>query len=118
MLKRIFATVSVSLIPALAFAQAYTPSQGLGGLFNFVNVILNRLVPLIISVAVVYFIYQVFRYTISNDEEARAKAKTDIIYGIIGLFVMVSVWGLVAILQTTFGTNGVTSNIGSQLPQF
>jgi succinate dehydrogenase hydrophobic anchor subunit len=117
MVKRISAIVLASLVPMFALAQSYQPGLGIGGLFNFASEILNRVVPLIIAVAVVFFIYQVFRYTISSDEEARKAAKTDIIWGIVGLFIMVSVWGLVAILQSTFGTSNVTSSIGQQLPQ-
>jgi hypothetical protein len=117
MMKRIAAAVTMSAFPLMALAQSYTPGQGIGGLFNFVGVVLNRIVPLLISVAIVYFIWQVFQYTIAGDEEKKAQAKTHIIYGIVGLFVMVSVWGLVAILQSTFGTSGVTGSIGQQLPQ-
>jgi hypothetical protein len=101
----------------MALAQSYAPNQGIGGLFTFVGGILNRVVPLLIALAVVYFIWQVFAYTIAGDEEKKKEAKTHIIWGIVGIFIMVSVWGLVAILQSTFGTSGVQENIGSQIPQ-
>ena len=116
-MKKIVAMVTVSAFPVLALAQSYQPGLGIVGLFNFVSVILNRLVPLIIACAVVYFIWEVFQYTIAGDEVKKKAAKTGIIYGIVGIFVMVSVWGLVAILQSTFGTGGVTGNIGQQIPQ-
>jgi len=116
-MKRILAIVLVGISPIIALAQAYSPNQGVSGLFNFAGGILNRAVPLIIALAVVYFIWQVFRYAVAANEEDKGKAKTQMIWGIVGIFVMVSIWGLVAILQSTFGTSGVTGNIGNQLPQ-
>ena len=116
-MKKVLASALVGLTPLFALAQAYTPSQGLAGLFNFASIILNRAVPLIIALAVVFFIFNVFLYAVAGDEEKKKTAKTQMVWGIIGIFVMVSIWGLVAILQSTFGTSGVTGNIGNQLPQ-
>ena len=68
--------------------------------------ILEPIVYLLISVAVVVFLWGVVGYIKSSDsEEERIKAKDFIMYGIIGLFVIISVWGLVSILTGTFGTN-------------
>jgi len=65
--------------------------------------ILSPLVYLLISVAVIIFLWGVVKYIKSADsEEERIKAKDFIMYGIIGIFVMVSVWGLVNILSGTF----------------
>jgi len=116
-MKRIFASALVAVSPLVALAQGYAPNQGIMGLFTFAGAILNRVVPLLIALAVVYFIWQVFRYTIATDEETKKAAKGGLIWGIVGIFIMVSVWGLVAILQSTFGTSGVQENIGSQIPQ-
>ena len=40
---------------------------------------------------------------IAADEEKKGVAKEKMIYGIIALFVMVSVWGIVNVLSGTFG---------------
>ena len=114
-MKRILAIVLAGLSPMIALAQ-YNPSNGIGGLFILVGSWVKLALPLIISVAVVWFVYQVFRYAVAGDEEEKAKAKGQMIWGIVGIFVMVSVWGLVGILQSTFGTSGAGANIGSQLP--
>jgi hypothetical protein len=116
-MKRILAVVLASVSPLIVLAQTYQTSSGIGGLFTLAQGFLNKAVPLLISLAVVYFIYQVFRYAVAGNEEDKAKAKTHMIWGIVGIFIMVSVWGLVAILQSTFGTtSGGVGNIGSQLP--
>jgi len=58
---------------------------------------------MVIAIAVIIFLWGVVSYiTAGADEEKRATARSLMIYGIIGLFVMVSVWGLVAVLGRTF----------------
>lgn len=115
-MKRILVSALMGLSPIMALAQAYSPNQGIAGLFTFAGSVLNRIVPLIISLAVVYFLFYVFRYALA-EEDKKEDAKKHMVFGIIAIFVMVSVWGLVAILQSTFGTSGVTGTIGNQLPQ-
>lgn len=62
-------------------------------------------VPLIFGVAFVVFIWGVYTYFIqgAGNDEKRKEGRQFIIYGIIGFFVMVSVWGLVNIAVRTFG---------------
>ncbi len=107
MIRKVLAGLMASFLPAIAFAQ-YTPNQGVTGLIAFAHSLVNQILPLIIAIAVVYFIWQVFTYAIAANEEDKGKAKTHMIWGIVGIFVMVSVWGLVGILVSTFGTSGTT----------
>ncbi|OGI59793.1 hypothetical protein A2814_00385 [Candidatus Nomurabacteria bacterium RIFCSPHIGHO2_01_FULL_38_19] len=65
--------------------------------------ILNAVVPILVALGVVYFVYGVITYVIASDEEAKKKGRDRIIFGIIGLAVIVAVWGLVRILTRTFG---------------
>ncbi len=71
--------------------------------------ILNSIVPVLIALGVVYFVYGVITYVISSDEEAKKSGRDRIIYGIIGLAVIVGVWGLVRILTNTFGLSNTTN---------
>ena len=73
-------------------------------LLSYASCIINRsVIPLIMALAVVMFIWGVVQYVINSDEEAKKeKGKQFMIWGIIGLTVMVGVWGLVKILGTTF----------------
>lgn len=64
--------------------------------------ILSPVVPLLIGLAVVLFVYGVIKFMFSSGGEGREEGKDFMFWGIIGIFVMVSVWGLVAILQSTF----------------
>ncbi len=67
-------------------------------------IISESVIPLIFALAVAMFVWGVVQYVINSDEEAKkAKGKQFMIWGIIALTVMVSVWGLVKILGNTFG---------------
>lgn len=103
-MKKIFTTISLYMFPVLVLADESVTSAD--SLITKINSILKSILPIIISIAVIYFVYQVMMYTISGDEDKKAAAKDGMIYGIIGLFVMVSIWGLVAILSGTFGFTG------------
>ena len=100
------------LLPFLAFAQNNSCSggtlTGFQGLICKAGDIMSTLIPVLIILAVVYFIIGVIQYVISGDEEAKKKAKSHIIYGIIGLVVIVAMWGLVKIVTDTLGTQNVT----------
>jgi len=65
--------------------------------------LLNFVMPVLISIAVVWFIWGVIQYTISDDEEKKKKARGNIISGLIGLFVILSFWGIVYLIINTLG---------------
>lgn len=103
--------------PVFAFAQVQaTNAQSLGtGIIGLIN---NVAVPLIFAVAFIVFIWGVFQYFIAggHDEEKRETGKSLMLWGIIGFFIMVSVWGLVNILRGTFSFDN-RIDYGQQLPQ-
>ncbi|MBP6908356.1 MAG: hypothetical protein KBB75_00860 [Candidatus Pacebacteria bacterium] len=70
------------------------------------KVIINPLILFLFSIALVYFIYGLVQYFLSPDnEEVRKTSKTHMVWGVIGLFIMVSVFG---ILRLVLGTVGET----------
>ncbi len=99
-MKKFGIAIASLAFPLIAGAQSLTYFETL---LTQIRNILNMLLPIIIAAAVVYFVYGVARYVMSGDEAAKEAAKGKIIYGIIGLFVMVSVWGLVRILTNITG---------------
>ena len=75
----------------------------INGVLCKVSQILGAIVPVLIALGVVYFVWGVVSYMIGGDEEAKSKGRNKIIYGIIGLAVIIGVRGLVKILTNTFG---------------
>ncbi len=65
--------------------------------------ILNAIVPILIALGIVYFVWGVVSYVIASDEEAKTTGRDRMIFGIIGLAVIIAVWGLVHVLTATFG---------------
>ncbi len=93
------------LFSALLFvpfvASAAGSAQDLKSLIALITDLINRIVPLIFSMAVIVILWGVAQ-SISGSEEKRTEGKNIIIWGVIGLFAMVSIWGLVNILVGTF----------------
>jgi len=76
----------------------------IGNFFNFLScTLIKSVAPFLISLATVAFVYGIIQYFLNPDnEEKRKKGKSYMMWGIIALFVIVSVWGLVGILSNTF----------------
>jgi uncharacterized membrane protein YidH (DUF202 family) len=71
--------------------------------------LVNSVIILLIGLAMLYFIWGIVEFIgKSGDEEGRKEGKSKMIWGIIALFVIVSMWGLVGLLTNTFldGKNG------------
>ena len=82
---------------------AATDTSQLTGILTIVRLIFNTLIPIVITLGVVYFIWAVIQYTLNKTTEERAQARNHMIYGIIGLFVVVSIWGLIGFIGNTTG---------------
>ena len=78
--------------------------------------ILNALIPLIIGVALVGFLYGVAKFILcADDSSKREEGRQLMIWGVIGLFVMVSVWGIVNVVAQTFGIGASRSGLNLNL---
>lgn len=89
----------------------------LGGFLDLVNDILNATVPFLIGLGVFVIIYGVFGYiTHSADEEKRAEARQFVLWGIIGVFIMLSIWGLISVLTNTFFLDTNAPSVDSIFP--
>ncbi len=68
--------------------------------------IVSRAIPVLVALALLFFIWGVVRFiSSSGDEKAAEEGKSKMVWGIIALFVIVSVWGLVAFLNDVTGVN-------------
>ena len=78
-----------------------------GNILQFFSCTLIRsVVPLLFTLATAAFIWGIIQYFLNPDNEEKRKAgKSYMTWGIVALFIMVSMWGLVGILSNTFGIN-------------
>jgi len=95
----------MSVLPVLAFAQDAKPSLTFfTTLVNDVQSVVNLLVPLVIAIGLLLFIWGLVQYIVaSGDEAAKEEGRRKMVWGVIALFVIVSVWGLVALLNQLTG---------------
>jgi hypothetical protein len=113
----------LAVLPAVASAQEITDFKSLvAALVGMAN----SLVPVIFSIAGIVFIWGIVKFIAKADSEAeRAKGKQLMIWGIVGLAVMMSVWGLALLLKNSIfpcantpfgGGSGCASEGGDYIP--
>lgn len=95
-----FFLTSVFLVwPYLVFAAPETIKGFIEKLVDLIGVA----IPLLIGIAIVVFLWGIANSILhAGNEAAREKGKKLMFYGVITIFVMVSVWGIVGILKNTF----------------
>ncbi len=84
----------------MTFAQFVgSSSSGIVGLLNIV------VIPIIFTLAFLVFIWGVVKYLFfhGNEETQRAEGREFILWGIIGMVILFSVWSLVNIILSTLG---------------
>jgi amino acid transporter len=103
--------------PALTFAQ----STGSANLTNIENLarsigrIINILIPIVAALALLYFFWGLAQFILhSGEDDAREKAKGQMIWGIVALFVIVAVWGLVGFIADALGLGSDVDNPAQQ----
>ena len=60
--------------------------------------------PIVVAIALLGFFWGLVKFIFAQgNEEAKTDAKKIMLWGLIALFVMVAVWGLVRFIGTAFG---------------
>jgi predicted permease len=95
--------MSVGLLAAPMFVFAQVNTAGLRGLLREIHGLISLVIPVLIALGVLAFMWGIVMYLFGKNKE---EGKSFMLWGIIALFVMTSVWGLVGILRgTLFGNN-------------
>jgi len=95
--------LSALLFPEVSFAAPRTFAE----LVNRIVTIIDLIIPALISGAIVLFMYNIlgsFGF-LSGDSESgfdRAKFRTAATWGIVIIFIIVSIWGILQLMQSTF----------------
>ena len=103
--------VASLFLPLFAFAQQqpltiYQPPVGANNAITFTSLankfgaITNAVIPFLLGLALLFIIWGIFKYIASaGDTEKVAGGRKTIVYGIIAIFLMLSFWGFVKIIQ-------------------
>lgn len=94
--------------PMLVSAQSIGGDSSLGDFFlGLTGFIQNTLIPLLIAIAFIVFVYGAIRYFLvpssEEGEGSREDGKQLMFWGIIAFVVIVSVWGIVALIASGLG---------------
>jgi uncharacterized protein YacL len=92
--------LGLMLLPSLVQAQDL---QGTLALFN---AMLNALIGMLITIAIIVFFWGLIKYLLTMGTENAHEAIHLMIWGVVAIFVMVSIWGIIRLLQNTFGVQG------------
>jgi hypothetical protein len=108
------------LAPAFAFAQTNNQAtRDAGGLVGLIGQIVSSLIPIASMLAILFFFYGLALYILkSGDPEAAAEGKSIMIWGILALFVMTSIYGIIGFLQRSTGADQRGTNIPVETPVF
>ncbi|HUC88520.1 MAG TPA: hypothetical protein VMR49_00625 [Candidatus Paceibacterota bacterium] len=72
------------------------------------KVVINPIIYFLFALSMVYFLYGLAQYLLSPDnEEIRKSSKSHMLWGIVGLFIMVAVFGIMNLILGTFGENKI-----------
>lgn len=90
--------------PVFAFAQSTLQTGTLDSIVNFVGRTIKSVIPIVFGLAIIYFFWGLAKFVRSaGDPKAQAEGRGIMIYGVIAIAVMLSVYGLVYWLQGVFG---------------
>lgn len=89
------ATLLGAFVPALASAATLTDT------LVFFSTFLNGVIGLFITLAIVVFFWGLIKYLWSIDNENAHEGLKIMFWGLIAIFVMVSIWGIIRLLQST-----------------
>ncbi len=93
------------VLPLVAFAQYTTaPLSNVQNLVRTAGNIIGSLIPILIAIAMIVFFWGLIKY-IRSPGEGHEEGKKIMIAGLVSLFVMVCVWGIIIFAAQALGIN-------------
>ena len=94
-----FVIISLLITPFVVFAQADNIDQ----LISTLTDMIVSIIPVVLVLAILFFFWGLAKFILhADDETKRAEGKQIMIWGIIALFVIITIGGITALLQSTF----------------
>ncbi|KKR61055.1 hypothetical protein A2643_02795 [Candidatus Nomurabacteria bacterium RIFCSPHIGHO2_01_FULL_39_220] len=87
---------------------------------NVDNQIINPLIGFLFALALVFFLYGVFEFIASGaSDEKKTTGKSHMLWGIVGITIMLSVWTILNIILNTLNIKGIDPQKGTvNLPEY
>lgn len=115
MTKKIaFALIVAFALPLAAFAKL----ENVENIATSIGSIVKILIPIVFALALLFFFWGLALY-IFGSEHDKEKAKKTMVWGVVAIFVMAAVWGLVRFIGTALDIDtgkGPGFNAGDLVP--
>lgn len=88
------------------------PSKNLNEFIKNVDTfIINPLILLLFALAFAYFLYGMFQFILNgNNDEKKTTGKSHMLWGVIGLTIMMGVWFILGVILNTLGIKDTEIN--------
>lgn len=84
----------------------------LAGVINVIGSLVTQLTPLVVALALLFFFWGLAMFILAaGDKDKKDKGKAVMVWGVIALFIMVSVWGIISVVRETFGLQNTQINV-------
>lgn len=104
----------INFLPLFVFGETKIKN-----IIQEVHTIAFMAIKLLIAMATVVFIWGIIKYILySNDTKKATEAKQFMLWGVIGLFTIVAMWGLVLVIQKTFNLGPGTDDPNEIIPNW
>jgi hypothetical protein len=104
-MKRIY--LSGVAVTVASFLPYVAGAQTIQRILVMISDIMGLLIPMALAAALIAFFFGLAKFLWSGPDEKK-KGIDIMISGIMAMFVMVSIWGIVALLQRSLGITSVT----------
>ena len=95
----------------LALSLPYTASAAIYSIQDLIDEslnIFNLLIGVVFSFALVVFFWGLAKFILNSaDEKAQTDGRRLMIWGVVALFIMSSIWGIITFLRDAFGVTDV-----------
>lgn len=106
----------IGFAPLAAFAQ-YTVQTGfIDSVINLINKLISFAFPALTAIAVIVFIVMLINY-IRADAAEKVKDRQSLVYALVALFIIVSLFGILKLFQNVTGTGGNNTIDATQVPR-
>lgn len=99
-LIKTFLPTTLLILPTIASAQL----GALGSLIGEIKMLVSFSIPLLVGIALLTFFWGLLKFIFAQgNETTKTDGKKVMVWGLVALFVMVSVWGIVRFMQGALG---------------
>jgi succinate dehydrogenase/fumarate reductase cytochrome b subunit len=78
------------------------------------NLIINPIIELLFALAVIFFLYGVFQFFLNPEsEEVKTTAKSHMLWGVIGITIMLGVFAIMNMILSTLNIKGINPEQGT-----